>query len=337
MRGLSSLVGVLIFSVLILLSGSAVYAGGHRYVEDFKSLEYYDPVNTECLWDSMGGFLGLWTDPPEQIGYCPTPGQARDVAIAGSYAYVADGPWGVQVMDISDPSQPEIIGDHGTAGTCRCIAVAGGHAYVADGSGGLYVLDISDPTDPTRAGRLPIATGEFLGIAVDGDYAFLTNYSGWYIDVVDISDPTNPTSAATFDFPYPCYMRGCALDGNSLFVCRYYLVNEDLVYSLLVMDITNPTNPQVIGTFDGLIDPPQNVFISGDEAHIAVLRKWVALNIQNLAAPHFMFSCFRSDKTYYDVVVEGDIAYIANQDTGIEVHDYTEGFYKYRGIPMASS
>lgn len=39
----------------------------------------------------------------------PTRGTAKDVAVVGDLAYVADEPYGVSIYDISDPAQPELV------------------------------------------------------------------------------------------------------------------------------------------------------------------------------------------------------------------------------------
>jgi hypothetical protein len=82
------------------------------------------------------------------------------VAVAGDYAYVADGGGGLVVVDVSDPTNPTYAGGYGTHDYAHGVAVAGGYAYVADANGGLVVVgldsdddgvaDVSDPfpTDP---------------------------------------------------------------------------------------------------------------------------------------------------------------------------------------------
>ncbi len=74
-----------------------------------------------------------------------TPGHALDVAVAGSYAYIADGYSGLQVIDISNPAVPAIVGSVDTPDSAVGAAVAGAYAYVADGYSGLQVIDISNP------------------------------------------------------------------------------------------------------------------------------------------------------------------------------------------------
>jgi len=74
-----------------------------------------------------------------------TPIYARDVAVAGSLACVADGSAGFAVISIDDPASPTIIGTVPTPGSARSVAVSGPYAYVADDSGRLLVRQSSIP------------------------------------------------------------------------------------------------------------------------------------------------------------------------------------------------
>jgi len=61
------------------------------------------------------------------------------VAVAGNYAYVADGFAGLQVIDVSNPANPLRVGGFDTSGSARGVAVSG-VARQAKG-GGVY-LDV---------------------------------------------------------------------------------------------------------------------------------------------------------------------------------------------------
>ena len=80
----------------------------------------------------------------------------------------------------------------------------------------LTAVDISDPASPSLAGTLS-GFNEPPGIAISGNYAFVTNYSGNSLTAVDISNPASPSLAGTlstgFDEPY-----GIAISGNYAFV-----------------------------------------------------------------------------------------------------------------------
>ena len=68
------------------------------------------------------------------------PGFVVDVAVAGNFAYVADGGDGLRIIDVSNPAIPTEVGFYDTPGSAAGVAVAGNYAYVADGGGGLVIL-----------------------------------------------------------------------------------------------------------------------------------------------------------------------------------------------------
>ena len=105
-----------------------------------------------------------------------TTGDASRVAIAGSYAYVADYDSGLAIIDISDPTNPGTPVYADTTGDARGVAVAGSYAYVADSGSGLAIIDISEPTNP----GVPVyadTTGYACGVAVAGSYAYVADGS----------------------------------------------------------------------------------------------------------------------------------------------------------------
>ncbi|MCK9566182.1 MAG: hypothetical protein M0Q43_09055, partial [Methanothrix sp.] len=78
---------------------------------------------------------------------------AVGVAVSGGYAYVANTGLGLQIIDVSNPSNPTLAGSCDTPGSAIGVAVSGSYAYVADYDKGLQIIDVSDPSNPTPAGR----------------------------------------------------------------------------------------------------------------------------------------------------------------------------------------
>jgi hypothetical protein len=70
--------------------------------------------------------------------------------VAGNHAYVADEDAGLQVIDVSNPTNCVRVGGCDTSGSAYGVAVAGNHAYVADGGAGLQMIDMSNPTNCVR-------------------------------------------------------------------------------------------------------------------------------------------------------------------------------------------
>jgi hypothetical protein len=123
------------------------------------------------------------------------------VAVAGNYAYVADGGFGLlQVIDVSDPASPTIVGSVGTPGLASSgVAVAGEYAYVAGGYPGFQeVIDVSDPASPTIVGG--VNTPHFAcGVAVAGEYAYVADgESGLQVLPAQCQEPV-PVELAWFE------------------------------------------------------------------------------------------------------------------------------------------
>jgi len=94
------------------------------------------------------------TENPVETRVVDTYGTAHDVAVSGSYAYVAAGRRGLWVVDVSTPSRAMRVGNL-DIGDIRRVAVSGSNVVVADNSpvlGHLVVVDVGDPRSPTAKG-----------------------------------------------------------------------------------------------------------------------------------------------------------------------------------------
>jgi hypothetical protein len=116
---------------------------------------------------------------------------ARDVYVARTYAYVANGKEGIAIVDVEQPEKPRLDQTYNADGKLKdvyqvkiAMTNASLFAYVADGHNGLRILQLTSPeTMPEYAGFSPrpqpvlIATfktkGEALGVskALDRDRA----------------------------------------------------------------------------------------------------------------------------------------------------------------------
>ncbi|GAG04484.1 unnamed protein product, partial [marine sediment metagenome] len=183
---------------------------------------------------------------------------ARTIFISGKYAYVAaDTDDGVEILDISDPSNPTHVGsindttcDAANNDECmldgaRGIYVSGKYAYVAAISDdGVEILDISDPSNPTHVGSITDdETTELNGaisIYVSGKYAYVAARSDDGLEILDISDPTNPThvgaigksATVKLDSASDIYVSG-----------KYAYVAATSDDGVEILDISDPSNP----------------------------------------------------------------------------------------------
>lgn len=141
-------------------------------ITDIAVSERHAYVTERPRWngvDDVGGGLRVidLDDPaqPTQVGSYGKGIYANSLAIAGGYAYLADGNEvegeGLAILDIDDPTDPILVAGHRTVGSPRGVVISGNHAYLISErhyvgtewqSGGIEVIDIANPAQPHQVG-----------------------------------------------------------------------------------------------------------------------------------------------------------------------------------------
>ena len=183
-------------------------------------------------WDniqqSTTATLTLPVNPTAIVGTVDLPGGvAWDLDVYDNRGYVASGPAGLKIVDLTNPASPAVLGVADTPGDARQVRVFGRYAFVADREGGLAVIDVLTPAAPAIA-VTAVTTGSAYSMLLRGDRLYVGTAAG--LDIFDISNPllprrtnfirTNPTITST-------PVLGLALHGNDLIVLRQW-ENSDL-------------------------------------------------------------------------------------------------------------
>ncbi len=84
-----------------------------------------------------------------------TPGNARGIAVAGDFIFVAAGEAGLQILRADANYVPQPIAALALAGTADGIAVRDGTAFLAARDAGLLIVDVRDPYHPVLLGSVP--------------------------------------------------------------------------------------------------------------------------------------------------------------------------------------
>jgi T5SS/PEP-CTERM-associated repeat protein len=102
-----------------------------------------------------------------------------------------------------------------------------------------------------------------------------------------------------------------AVDGN----LAYLAVGHRLV----ILDISDPENPALVGRTSTLTNPVRGVAVSG--AHAFVVADWLGLVVYDLSDPGnpAQVGWFDTDGQAMDVLVSGDLAYVADGDAGLQI------------------
>jgi hypothetical protein len=156
------------------------------------------------------------------------------LAVSGTYAYVGDAPYGLRVMDVSNPALPVEVGFLPTT-VPRGIDVKGHYVYVSTIEN-MSIVDISDPTTPISVGL-----SYYGGTDVDvvGDYAYMVER--WVgLHILDVSDPTNPVHIDTLPLGGSWEAWEVEVVGNHAYL-------SENGGPLRVIDVSNPNNPVEVG------------------------------------------------------------------------------------------
>jgi hypothetical protein len=128
-----------------------------------------------------------------------TTDSARDVAVSGNWAFIADCSAGIQSINVSNPAQPVKGGAVATTGCAQGIAVSGSYAYVVDWNG-LYIFDIGTAPNSPQLLSYTETQGWAWSVRVYGNMAYVADaYSG--IQAFDVSDPYDPILIGNAETP----------------------------------------------------------------------------------------------------------------------------------------
>jgi hypothetical protein len=282
---------------------------------------YWYKVRPTLAGSALSYANAAQTDPflngyhPSVCGTCPTT-NAFDVAVSGSFAYVADYTAGVRVIDLSNPSAPVL---RGTCATPEAEGVAVGfpYVYVADGAYGFCVIDVSDPSAPVR--RYASNTAGAGSVAVDGSFAYVTYY-GEGLRVYDISNPLNPVLKGT------CTDATEALGVAVAYPFAYVARGSS---GLSAIDVSNPQTPTLRGTYVGT-DAVMDVAVSGSYA-CEVEQNSPSfsglLRVIDVSDPTFPSGCEKCvcylAVGAWGVAVRGMTAFVADYNMGLYVVDFS--------------
>jgi hypothetical protein len=219
-----------------------------------------------CVRDTLA-YLGLSDNPagltvlnvanprsPTSVGYCHISGYTANIAVSGSYVYVACGdPW-ISILDVSNPRNPREVGACRVPDHARGIAVSGDYAYVAAASAGLRVINVANRESTCEVGHCGTA-GWAEGVAVLGNYVYVADTG---LSVIDVANPLAPRLVGHCRLPNVA--RRVALSGSHAYVADYD-------GGLRIVDVSNPAHPSEVGYYV-TPDGAENVAISGNYIYV---------------------------------------------------------------------
>ena len=307
--------------------------------QDFRTLSVADPDNPAAL-------DGLSLD-----------GEGYDVAISGPYAYIAEGTNGLRVVDVSDPSNISHVTTIPMMAEAHHVAVSGDTVIVADNDlfeylGGYHLIDVTDPLNPADVFYTD-ATGFITDIAADASAAYISG--DFQIDILDVSVPSVPVDLGIVywsgEQPY-----AIDVDSSTLYQARQQaglvvtdvsdpsapstvadidpgitaghrvLIDGDVAYvasigRLWTVDVSDPSNPTVLGTLGGLGGAPE-IALYGDTLYYDTRFSGIGLRIIDVSDPAHPVNLGRLAGTHGSPTVHGGRLYTKSGFDYV-IHDLT--------------
>ncbi|MGD0769947.1 MAG: IPT/TIG domain-containing protein [Tepidisphaeraceae bacterium] len=272
--------------------GGAVTAvtvqGNYAYIGEGSSLDVINISNP---------------DAPSFVGGIPVPAEIDDIAVSGSFAYVADDDGGLQVVNVGNPSAPSVRGFYDLPDPALDVAVMGNEAYVADGNAGLQIINISNPSAPTLTTTVSTGGTVFqvaLRTSGSSTFAYLGD-SLKGLQVVDVTTPSDPILRGSLSTASAS--GGIAIEGTIAYVANG---------NLQAIDISNPDAPTLLGTYT--FYQSFDIAVSGSVVY-GCYYTWVnAINVSN---PANMTTLATSEGYFgeiYQVAADGSVILMAAQN-----------------------
>jgi hypothetical protein len=180
------------------------------------------------------------------LGFAATPGDASGIAVAGTFAYVADGETGLAVVDISDPRAPALVRVVATPGWAGGVRIASGLAYVTvrpldrnqPGPSRFELFDLENPGNPQHIGSTELP-GRADGVWVLGTRTYVADWD-LGLTVVDVESPEAPQALRTIETPGDA--QNVCVSGDLAFVA-------DGLSGLTIIDLLSTDHP-ILTTVD---------------------------------------------------------------------------------------
>ena len=248
----------------------SLYSGDFEFIAGIEDYVYLTRNSTFSVLDVTDS-----TNVQYISGY-EIPGFVEDISVSGSYAYTGSN--GFRVIDISDSTHPVQVGYANIDGSL--VEAANDSLvlycpYSMGASNTVHVMNVSDPANPLSLGSYnsPVMTWDLV---VRDNLAFV---ACWWdgVRILNFSNPNSLTlvghtmgwqSGGIPGVDY-CYAQAVDVEGNYLYIVDYGPFSGEDTYGLYIIDISDPTDPNLINRFQNITSYPQDVKVKDGKAYIA--------------------------------------------------------------------
>ena len=203
------------------------------------------------------------------------------ITVSGNYAYVAAAVAGFRIIDISNPTEPTPVARVAMSElnnlnnlSAHSVTVSGQYAYLSCDKD-LFIFDISDPTNPVQVAlyeniRPSITTIIDNNAYLNGARTIQTNLgvqTEYFLYVADMGSSIVPEFIASPATIAPYYQE-FSINNDTLFLTTTLNENTSTRDGITILDISIPTNPLEIGSYEKPANLPRHITANG---HLVVV------------------------------------------------------------------
>ncbi len=214
------------------------------------------------------------------------PGQAIDVYVKGTLAYLTDDLGQLYIIDFSDLENPLVKGKVKDIHSANIVIVEDGHAYVSYTSvqrnfeqyfteSGFKVVDIRNSESPEVVGEYSSSGSEkwVHVMFMQGEHIFLNTTEtingekASYLEIIEISNKQSPVLLSSTQIEGSPW--GVYVDGDYAYVNTNIDIDDKTQKAMLVIvDISKKEEPVLLGSCE--IPPSTSgIFVDGDYAYVS--------------------------------------------------------------------
>ncbi|MEO0022959.1 MAG: hypothetical protein ABIJ93_03780 [candidate division WOR-3 bacterium] len=249
-----------------------------------------------------------YSDPfhPRETGSLDLPYTTYDVEVKDSFAYVVNWLGGFNVINIANPARPELVFNHRLPRPAVSIAVKDTVALIAWYNSGLRLWNIANPRQPVEICSIPgsyarkvTIFNETLALAIEGGLPPKTR-------IFNIANPVSPRLIATVN-----RTGTSAVYHNRLFCITEDTLGRYFLDTLLVIDISDPANPEILGRMTGFHTHTEGIAVA--DSYVFTAPRYNGIMIYDAADPHQPRLCthYAPEKRVKDILIHDTIAYVA--------------------------
>jgi hypothetical protein len=164
--------------------------------------------------------------------YQPSGYSYESVELNQNIVYAAAHGNGVEVIDISTPSNPLHVTNLAGLENAWDVFIDGNYLYVADGPGGLKIFSVVQPQQPQFIASIS-TSGYSKEVIVESGIAYVAAGTAGF-DMIDITNPIDPQFISNHNSGFGI-TNHLAFDNNIIFSATWELVEA--------VDVTDPANP----------------------------------------------------------------------------------------------